>query len=120
MSFSFGFSGDDIEDDGEDELVDDMSKHQISEHAKSNVVATLEPKKHTFQEMVSSKPCLPISCPTIYFMFAGQIYPSRCAGSKGWEDHDMNDFLSLLHAQTNGTFISLHHEHMKFLTYPFQ
>ncbi|KIV89870.1 hypothetical protein PV10_07238 [Exophiala mesophila] len=56
MSFSFGFSGDDIEDDGEDGLVDDMSKHQISEHATSNVIATLQPKKHALQEMLLSIP----------------------------------------------------------------
>lgn len=55
MSFSFGFSGDDIEDDGEDGLVDDMVKHQISEQPTSAVVATLQPKRHSFKDLVSSK-----------------------------------------------------------------
>lgn len=55
MSFSFGFSGDDIEDDGDNEsqggLVDEMVKHSISESTASH---TIEPNTHSLRELVSS------------------------------------------------------------------
>lgn len=53
MSFSFGFSGDDIENDGEqDDLADEMSKHAISESQMSSV-DSIEAKAHSLQELVS-------------------------------------------------------------------
>jgi hypothetical protein len=56
MSFSFGFSGDDIEDDGQNEeqagLVNEMLKHSISEHA-APTSETIEPRIHTLRELVS-------------------------------------------------------------------
>ncbi|KAL2436794.1 hypothetical protein ABEF95_014163 [Exophiala dermatitidis] len=68
MSFSFGFSGDDIEDDGETEpqhnvggdahaLVTDMTKHSISD-ADSEVPRpqTIEPKRHSLAELLESLP----------------------------------------------------------------
>lgn len=58
MSFSFRFSGDDIENDGQNEeqtgLVSEMLKHSISEHAAPNS-ETIEPSIHTLRELVSSR-----------------------------------------------------------------
>lgn len=56
MSFSFGFTGDDIEDDGPNEdqagLVNEMLKHSISEPA-APTPQTIEPSIHTLRELVS-------------------------------------------------------------------
>jgi hypothetical protein len=58
MSFSFGFSGDDIEDDDGDvpdadtALATDMSRQAISDADHANVTA-VPPRRHTFDELVS-------------------------------------------------------------------
>ena len=57
MSFLFGFSGDDIEGDGQNEeqagdLVDEMLKHSISEQALAHS-QTIKPNVHTLRELVS-------------------------------------------------------------------
>ncbi|KEF59716.1 uncharacterized protein A1O9_04562 [Exophiala aquamarina CBS 119918] len=60
MSFSFGFSGDDIEDDGQDEeqaggLINDMLKHFISEHT-AGPSQTIAPRMHTLRELLQHAP----------------------------------------------------------------
>ena len=52
MSFSFGFNGDDIEDEGQEDLAQDMSKTTISPSEDSNIHA-LPPKRHSLEELVS-------------------------------------------------------------------
>lgn len=51
MSFAFGFSGDDIEDDGEEGLSTEMSKHTISEGGGLDV-ASIQPKVHSLEDLV--------------------------------------------------------------------
>ncbi|KAK5052594.1 hypothetical protein LTR84_002459 [Exophiala bonariae] len=57
MSFSFGFSGDDIEDDSGSEeqagLVDEMVKHSISESTTSH---SIKPKTHSLRELLQHIP----------------------------------------------------------------
>ncbi|EXJ57177.1 hypothetical protein A1O7_07524 [Cladophialophora yegresii CBS 114405] len=59
MSFSFGFSGEDIEDDGEvqeqDALAKGMSTHTISDGELSGVPVLL-PKRHSLEELLASLP----------------------------------------------------------------
>lgn len=59
MSFSFGFGGDDIDDDGENEeqtgLVHEMVKHSISE---TTTHPSIEPITHTLRELVSFRSSL--------------------------------------------------------------
>jgi hypothetical protein len=56
MSFSFGFSGDDIDDDVEaedqDALAKGMSTHTISDGEHLSV-PVLQPKRHSLEELVS-------------------------------------------------------------------
>jgi hypothetical protein len=56
MSFSFGFSGDDIDDDveGEDQdaLAKEMSTHTISDGEHLSV-PVFQPKRHSLEELVS-------------------------------------------------------------------
>lgn len=60
MSFSFGFSGDDIDDGGqvhdEDTLADDMSKHNLSDMDQDGSLA-IPPKRHSLEELVSFIEC---------------------------------------------------------------
>ena len=57
MSFAFGFSGDDVEDDGcvqeEAALVADVSRYSISDPQKTDS-CRVEPKKHSLIELVSA------------------------------------------------------------------
>ncbi|EXJ86968.1 hypothetical protein A1O3_03922 [Capronia epimyces CBS 606.96] len=59
MSFSFGFSGDDIDDEGgihdQDTLVGDISKYSIADanHEESH---TIEPRRHSLTELLASLP----------------------------------------------------------------
>jgi DNA integrity scanning protein DisA with diadenylate cyclase activity len=57
MSFSFGFSGDDIDNDAEDaehtKQVNDMSKQNIKEPTEIASSYGVPPKKHTLEELVS-------------------------------------------------------------------
>lgn len=59
MSFTFGFSGDDIEDGQENEkgnensdtLPDELSKWRISD-SKQNLTHTIPPQRHSLDELV--------------------------------------------------------------------
>ena len=57
MSFAFGFSGDDIEDEGFEEqdaaLANDLSKTSISGLEEDSHAQTVQPKRHSLQELVS-------------------------------------------------------------------
>lgn len=77
MSFSFGFSGDDIEDDGQNEEqaggpVNEMLKHSISEHTAAPF-QTIEPNVHTLRELVSFQ-FLTNTSYTKSLLFSKQIY----------------------------------------------
>ncbi|ETI25788.1 hypothetical protein G647_02562 [Cladophialophora carrionii CBS 160.54] len=60
MSFSFGFSGEDIEDDGEiqeqDALAKGMSVHTVSDGEPTSSVPVLLPKRHSLEELLASLP----------------------------------------------------------------
>ncbi|KIW65765.1 hypothetical protein PV04_07992 [Phialophora macrospora] len=62
MSFSFGFSGDDIEDeDGgeaeeQDTLAKGMSAHTISDGEQQLIVPVLQPKRHSLEELLAFLP----------------------------------------------------------------
>ncbi|OCT54135.1 hypothetical protein CLCR_00179 [Cladophialophora carrionii] len=60
MSFSFSFSGEDIEDDGEiqeqDALAKGMSVHTISDGEPTSSVPVLLPKRHSLEELLASLP----------------------------------------------------------------
>ncbi|KIW23284.1 uncharacterized protein PV07_11495 [Cladophialophora immunda] len=60
MSFSFGFSGDDIEDDGESQeheaLASKISEYTLSEPGKSPPHATIQPQSHSLAELLASLP----------------------------------------------------------------
>ncbi|KAJ9615629.1 hypothetical protein H2200_001704 [Cladophialophora chaetospira] len=59
MSFSFGFSGDDIDDEGQDDdhgdLAHEISKTRISDLEQSNT-RVLPPKRHSFKDLLASLP----------------------------------------------------------------
>ncbi|EHY53968.1 hypothetical protein HRR83_004614 [Exophiala dermatitidis] len=106
MSFSFGFSGDDIEDDGETEpqhdcggdahaLVKDMTKHSISD-AENEVPRpkTIEPKRHSLAELLESLPSQisynPLTIPRLTVPNAengsGGVHANHIANPKDNED----------------------------------
>jgi hypothetical protein len=57
MFFSFGFSGDDIDQEAKDvedaALVQDLSEHTINEPSDSSGRHGVPPKRHTIEELVS-------------------------------------------------------------------
>jgi hypothetical protein len=70
MSFTFGFNGDDIEDDEknheeqDDALVGQISDYTISDqNLESKHTATLPPQRHSLEELVGS--ILSCSCETL-------------------------------------------------------
>jgi hypothetical protein len=67
MSFTFGFNGDDIEDDGknhqeqDDALVGQISDYTISDQdPESKHAATLPPQRHSLEELVGSTFLAPV------------------------------------------------------------
>ncbi|EXJ88171.1 hypothetical protein A1O1_05099 [Capronia coronata CBS 617.96] len=60
MSFSFGFSGDDIEDDGGETQIAETLSREMSKHNISNINLekshVIEPKRHALEDLLSSLP----------------------------------------------------------------